>query len=73
MREIRMSVRQLVEFLLRSGDLDSRGGGPSAEIMLEGARIHRKLQREAGASYQAEVPLKIYYPIPQMPDDACLL
>ena len=68
-----MSVRQLVEFLLRSGDLDSRGGGPSAEIMLEGARIHRKLQREAGASYQAEVPLKIYYPIPQMPDDACLL
>ena len=45
---IRISVRSLVEFLLRSGSLDTQTG-PSAETaMLEGARIHRALQKKAG-------------------------
>lgn len=61
--EIRISVRDLVEFVLRSGDLDERGTGASEEVMLEGARMHRKLQREEGPDYTAEVPLSIYYPI----------
>ena len=60
---IRMSVRDLVEFLMRSGDLDERAAGASEEAMLEGARMHRKLQREEGPEYMAEVPLSIYYPI----------
>ena len=60
---IRISVRDLVEFLLRAGDLDERGAGASEEAMLEGARMHRKLQREEGPEYMAEVPLSIYYPI----------
>lgn len=52
--EIRISVRTLVEFLLRSGDI-SRAGYASRQGMLEGTRIHRKIQKEAGAEYQAEV------------------
>ena len=61
--DIKLSVRDLVEFVLRSGDLDERAMGVSEEAMLEGARMHRKLQREAGPDYTAEVPLAIYYPI----------
>ena len=60
---IRISVRDLVEFLMRAGDLDERYAGAPEEAMLEGARMHRKLQREAGPDYTAEVPLSIYYPI----------
>ncbi len=56
---IRVSVRTFVEFLLRSGDIDNRrGGGNSGEAMLEGSRIHRKIQQSKGAEYHAEVPLK---------------
>lgn len=59
---IRISVRNLVEFILRSGDIDNRyGGGTKKEAMQEGSRIHRKIQRRMGASYHAEVSLK--YPI----------
>lgn len=53
MQEIRLSVRSLVEFLLRSGSLDNHYGG--AERMAEGARIHRRLQKQAGEGYQKEV------------------
>ena len=67
-KNIRISVRDLVEFLMRAGDLDERSAGASEEAMLEGARMHRKLQREAGPDYTAEVPLSIYYPI--VPADA---
>ena len=55
----KISVRSLVEFLLRSGDLDNRGGGwADKEAMQKGSRIHRKLQKRMGGSYQAEVPLR---------------
>lgn len=57
-KEIRVSVRSLVEFVLRSGDIDTLSAGmPEMDAMLEGARIHRRLQREGGPSYKAEVPL----------------
>lgn len=61
--EIKISVRDLVEFIMRSGDLEEGGAGVTEEAMLEGARMHRKLQREAGPDYTAEVPLAICYPI----------
>ena len=48
---------------MRAGDLDERTAGAPEDVMLEGARMHRKLQREAGPDYMAEVPLSIYYPI----------
>ncbi len=57
-RVIRISVRNLVEFILRSGDLDSRRGSlADKEAMQKGSRIHRKIQRQMGANYQAETPL----------------
>ncbi len=55
----KISVRELVEFVYRSGDLDNRRGGPSdLNAMQEGARIHRLLQLKEGPEYRAEVPLK---------------
>lgn len=54
----RISVRNLVEFILRSGDLDSRRGTMDKEAMLKGSRLHRKLQKQMGGDYRAEVALK---------------
>ena len=60
MEQIKISVRNLVEFLLRSGDIDNRRGGlAQKEAMQEGSRIHRKIQRGMGPSYRPEVPLKL--------------
>ena len=57
--KIRLSVRELVEFVLRSGDIDSRqASGRRKEAMQEGSRLHRKIQRRMGASYQSEVTMK---------------
>ena len=53
MSSIHLPIRQLVEFLLRTGSIDSRFTG--FDRALEGARIHRKLQKAAGEDYQAEV------------------
>lgn len=56
---IRISVRNLVEFLLRSGDLDNRySGHKEMEAMQAGSRLHRKIQGRMGSMYQAEVALK---------------
>lgn len=60
---IRISVRNLVEFILREGDIDNRKAGlPDKEAMQLGGRIHRKIQRQMGSDYHAEVPLKITVP-----------
>lgn len=59
MEEIKLSVRSLVEFILRSGDIDNRRGGPQdTEAMQIGSRLHRKIQGQMGADYRAEVPLR---------------
>ncbi len=55
--EIRLSVRGLVEFVLRSGDIDNRIHQVSADAMQEGGRIHRAIQSSMGPDYHAEVPL----------------
>ena len=56
---LRISVRNLVEFILRSGDLDnSSGTSGDKEAMLKGGRLHRKIQRSMKGDYQAEVSLK---------------
>lgn len=58
--QIRISVRSLVEFILRSGDIDNRvSGADSREAMQAGSRLHRKIQKKMGVSYHAEVPLKL--------------
>lgn len=57
--KVRISVRNLVEYILRSGDLDnSRGSSGDKEAMLKGGRLHRKIQRSMKGNYQAEVSLK---------------
>lgn len=56
---IKISVRNLVEFVLRSGDLDNRQTGAGQKNAMEaGSRIHRKIQKSMGAGYRAEVALK---------------
>ena len=58
--QIKISVRNLVEFILRSGDIDNRHGRTDTlAAMQAGTRLHRKIQRRMGASYHAEVPLRI--------------
>lgn len=60
--EVRVSVRGLVEFLLRHGDIDDRRQSSPDNAMQEGGRIHRMIQRRMGAEYQAEVSLKYVCP-----------
>ena len=59
--EIHISVRSLVEFILRSGNIDNRRAAAADNTMQEGTRIHRMIQRRMGAEYQAEVGLKFSY------------
>ena len=63
MKIVRISVRNLVEFILREGDIDNRStGGPDKEAMLMGGRLHRRIQRSMGPEYHAEVSLKMLIP-----------
>ncbi len=59
--EVHISVRGLVEFILRSGDIDNRKAASPENAMQEGGRIHRMIQRRMGPSYQAEVSLSHVY------------
>lgn len=61
---VKISVRNLVEFILRSGDIDNRSGGAAdKEAMQEGSRIHRKIQKAQKGDYQAEVSLSLTLPV----------
>ncbi|SHJ52675.1 ATP-dependent DNA helicase [Paramaledivibacter caminithermalis] len=55
-REIKISVRNLVEFILRSGDLDISFRSMSRAV--EGTRAHQKVQKSKDENYQSEVTLK---------------
>ena len=57
-KQVRISVRNFVEFMLRSGDIDNRRRVSSENAMVEGGRIHRMIQRRMGSEYEAEVFLK---------------
>lgn len=58
--QLHISVRNLVEFIFREGDIDNRSSrAMSADAMMEGTRIHRKIQGSMGNEYQAEVPLSL--------------
>ena len=46
---IKISVRNLVEFVLRSGDIDNRQvAGADKDAMQEGTRLHKKIQKKMG-------------------------
>ncbi len=55
---IKISVRNLVEFIFREGDINSSGFGvKNTEAMALGSKIHRKIQKRMGIGYESEVPL----------------
>ncbi len=51
-----ISVRGLVEYISRSGDLDLRFSGRSTAV--EGTKTHQHIQAQMGDGYEAEVMLK---------------
>lgn len=56
-RDKKISIRNLVEFILRRGDISS-GGFASYDRALEGAKAHRKIQNSYEDGYKSEVTLK---------------
>ena len=59
---VNVSVRQLVEFVLRSGDIDNRKSAAATDsAMQEGSRLHRMIQRRMGDNYYPEVLLRYKY------------
>lgn len=58
----KVSVRNLVEFILRTGDIKEYSGGVrDAEVMHTGTRIHKMIQKSKGYGYIPEVPMDIEY------------
>lgn len=57
---IQISVRALVEYVLRGGDLDSGFGRPNA--LVEGTRAHQQVQKSYGEQDQKEVYLSAEVP-----------
>ncbi|NLY45454.1 MAG: ATP-dependent DNA helicase [Tissierella sp.] len=55
-KTIRISVRNLIEFVLRSGDIDN--SFMSTSRALEGTLAHQKVQKSYGNEYSPEVTLK---------------
>ncbi|MGD8723102.1 MAG: DEAD/DEAH box helicase, partial [Desulfobacterales bacterium] len=54
-RELKIAVRELVEYVLRSGDLAFEFLGASRPV--EAIRAHQKIQRSRPATYQPEVAI----------------
>ncbi len=55
--DIRIGIKQIVEFVLRSGSIDSRFTGTDRALL--GSKIHRQLQKQAGNNYKPEQSLSI--------------
>lgn len=59
-KEVKISVRNLVEFILVEGDIDNRKARTnSVTAMQEGTRIHKKIQKSMGSNYRAEESLSL--------------
>ena len=57
---IQVSVRNFVEFILRTGSIDNRiSDKKKKNAMLMGANIHRKIQKEMTGDYKSEVSLRM--------------
>lgn len=54
--KIKISVRNLVEFVMRSGDIDNTFRSMNSAI--EGTKAHQKVQQSYGDEYSSEVTLK---------------
>lgn len=60
-KTIVLSVHQLVDFLLRSGDIDNRVFNRSS--MQEGTLLHALYQSKQGSNYLSEIPLSYTFSI----------
>ena len=56
-KSLRLSVHQLVDFLLRTGDIDNRVFNRSS--MNEGTRLHSAYQSKQSRNYMSEYPLAV--------------
>ena len=63
-KSLRLSVHQLVDFLLRSGDIDTRVFNRSS--MQEGSRLHAIYQQKQGSDYISEYPLSKTFTIEEV-------
>ena len=61
---LRLSVHQLVDFLLRTGDIDNRVFNRSS--MTEGSRLHSAYQSKQSSNYLAEFPLKMSFNVDEV-------
>ena len=61
---LRLSVPQLVDFLLRTGDIDNRVFNRSS--MTEGSRLHSAYQSKQSSNYLAEFPLKMSFNVDEV-------
>ena len=59
-----LSVHQLVDFLLRTGDIDNRVFNRSS--MTEGSRLHSAYQAKQSSNYLAEFPLKMSFNVDEV-------
>ena len=69
MEELRVSVRELVEFTLHGADIRLISG--RTQDMLDGTLGHQARQKLLGDGWQAEVPLNL--PIPVEDEELTLL
>ena len=60
MKNLSVSVRKLVEFVMMGGSIDNRFSG--ANVMQEGTKTHQRLQGSRGENYEKEVYLSIDIP-----------
>jgi DNA excision repair protein ERCC-2 len=60
-KEISISVRELVGYVLRSGDLSFIFRGSARTTSLAGIRAHQKIQKSRPPDYEKEVPVSYLY------------
>lgn len=68
MIQIKLSVKNLVEFIYRTGDLNAAYLSPERANV--GSRLHRMIQKNGGSAYQSEVYLK---ETTQLDDSVCFV
>ena len=57
MEPVKLSVRTVVELVMRCGDIDSRY--VDSAVMVNGTKAHKKIQKSMGKNYKKEVPLSV--------------
>lgn len=61
--KLKISVRTLVEFICKSGNIDNRFKGVTDKNAMDaGSKAHRRIQKSMGSDYRAEVPFKFTVP-----------